>query len=144
LGALSTRFVTDGGQTYGLIVSGSAFQLQSRPSNDPAAEGCRRFKLISLDISMHIEGERALWVLWQGDEGVGSTDFNNPDAVRASSEQCVPLAGGVLGPSQSYIRTFTFKNRWIASHQKIVLCIDPTAGVGYKACSIFGMYLMAD
>jgi hypothetical protein len=144
LGALASRFITDGGQTYGTITSGSAFQLQSAPGNDPAAEGCRRFKLITLDISMHIEGERALWVLWQGDENVASTLFNNPDAVRSSSEQAVPLAGGVLGPSQSYIRNFHFKNRWISSTQKIVLCIDPTAGVGQKACSIFGMYLMAD
>jgi len=118
--------------------------VNSQPSAWSGAAGVRRFKVVELDVTIGIQGETGLWVMWLGDRLIPSDEWKHPDAVRNDTQAAVPLAGGVLVPGSTYHRVFRFDGLWMNSDQKIALCIDPTVGGGFYQMSIHGMYIMAD
>ena len=140
-----SKFVTDSGQFYDpIITSGATRATSSRFMNAEAAIGCRRAKVVAIDILIHVKGEFGLWVLWQGDEDQSSTTYNTPDAVRTSTSAVAPLQGGIVPDDQLLKYTLRPANLWQNTDQKLVLAVDPTLGIGAMAFSIHVLYMLGD
>jgi len=98
-----------------------------------------RAKVVRIDWGIMCEAERCYWVLWQGDDTIGSSSFDTCDDVRqhnnSTNDNCFPLAGGI---SASHAGNYTMDHfqlhpdgLFINDEQFLVLNLDPTLGVGY-------------
>jgi len=138
-----SSFVTDSGQFYdALYTTGLPQSVLSRFNNAEEAVAVRRAQVRSIDIIINVKGETGTWALWQGDDDISGTNFDTPDEVRDSLLQCVPLMGGVIPSDGLLVYTLTPSGLWIGREQKIVLCVNPTAGLCEMYFSIHTLFMI--
>lgn len=139
-GRESKFFYTDARLDTGLA-AGLPVALQV---NIPQDVNYMRAKIERIDWGIACEGERAHWVLWQGDDSLSGTGFETIDEVRqfnnTTNFSCFPLMGGIsvgLGTSAQMEHFVLNPNSlYINDEQKVILCIDPTAGIGHLSAYV--------
>jgi hypothetical protein len=138
-----SKFVTDSGQFYdALYTTGIPQSVSSRFNVAEEASTVRRAQVKSIDLIINVKGETGKWVLWQGDDDISGTYFDHPDAVRDDTYKAVPLLGGVI-PSDGLLQyTLTPSGLWIGREEKLVLCVNPTAGICEMYFSIHTLFMI--
>ena len=138
-----TTFVTDSGQFYdNLYATGLPQGNTSMFRNAEQAWQVRRAKIIEIQFMFLVRGETGTWVVWQGDDDISATEFDNPDEVRNDDRICKPLAGGVIPQGELVNMTIRPSKGWIGSEEKVVLCVNPTAGICEFYMSIHTLFMI--
>ena len=131
------------GQFAAAVVDGSA---QAISVNIPANVSYQRAKVIRIDWGVHSASERAYWVLWQGDIDISGTLVNTADGARTQDYAMFPLASGLEftgGIAEGKMQHFSLSPHglYINDEQKLVLCADPTLGVGFLGFYISVLFM---
>ena len=137
------KFIYMGQRDRAALVVGTKKAVEVRPElSSPAGDAVlERFKIVRYDWYLHIQGEELDWILWKGDLGISKTAYDDPEICRGDSQRSYPIRGGTAMEGNPIQGSFSPANDYISYEEKLVLCINPTFGVGRYALSLYALLL---